>query len=226
MVRRNIKDTFKTQYPGFCGWSVLDRTMKTIEHEETINIFNGLFQTGGRAMELTSLKRRQVDLNASSTHIWVRAMLVEKQREKINLDDEDGNPLLDENGKRAFVLESKKDYRTFPIRRDNPLANIFGEYVKKFKNDEDLLFPYSYGQIYYRIATIQMRGPKTSWAKNKGPWWPHRIRAERACQLIRDLRYDIFRLKAWFGWSTGVMAELYGDMEPMGLVDNREVDWR
>ena len=69
--------------------------------------------------------------------------------------------------------------------------------------------------------------PKKEWTYYKGPWWPHRIRAERACQLIRDYKYDIFRLKKWFGWSTTKMPELYGDIVPMDLIDEmeKEVRW-
>lgn len=226
MRRRNIKDTFKQEYGGFCGWKKLDSTLNKIDREDSINIFVGLFQTGARAMELPSLKRNQVDLDFSDTHIMINSMYVEKQRERINLEDMNGEPLYDEKGKRAYILESTEGYRTFPIRKDNPLAPIFIDYVKKFSGD-DILYPFSYIQIYYRIALIDMKkGPKTNWNKIKGPWWPHRIRAERACQLIRDLRFDVFRLKKWFGWATSQMPELYGDMVPMDLVDDREVRWR
>lgn len=231
MVRKSVRrntTTFKIDYGGFCGWSKVQKIIKDIDDVDTKNIFMGLLKTGCRAMELPTLKKRHFNLNFSDTQIMVQGMYVEKQKDAIPLIDDNGNPIL-KNGKRTYTFESKEGYRTFPIRKDEPLSTELIDYVKKTPNDNDVLFPYTYGQIYYRIAMIQNTlpgGTRPDWYNFKGPWWPHRIRSERACQLIRDLHYDIFRLKKWFGWSSSQMPELYGGMVPMDLIDDRAMVWR
>jgi len=228
-TRRNIKDTFAKEYGGFCGWNTLEDTLDNVSENQIRDVFVGIFITGCRAMELPTLKRRQVDLHSSDTHIWIRSMYVEKQKERINLVHKNGKPMFDKTGKRMFKFNSIEGMRTFPIRRDNPFAPIFIEYVEKFSS-EDILYPYSYGQIYYRVAQIGMKLPKgvprTQWAYYKGPWWPHRIRAERACQILQNMNWNLPRLMTWFGWASSKMAELYGKLHPEALIDNRVVEWR
>ena len=207
--------SFKALHGGFSGWGVIEDTYNDIEAPSTRDIFNGLFLLGCRAMELPRLERWQVELGSSPTHIRIKSMYVEKQRTKEFQFNKDDTPKLDDKGKRVFKLVSTPGYRSFPIRKDNPMANIFIKFIEEgdFYRDTKL-FPYTYGQIYYRICTIGMElppgVPKTQWARHMGPWWPHRIRAERACQIIRDYRWDISRRKKWFGWATSSMAERYG----------------
>jgi len=219
-MKRTIHDTFRRQYAGFCGWPEIRKALATAD-DVSRTIFIGLFVTGARAMELPTLRRSQVDLDFSEDIAMVKGMHVEKQRDRINLVDAEGRPVLDEYGRRRFYLKSKPGYRTFPIRKDEPLAREFIEHVSQFDGDEKP-YPYTYNQIYYRIALIEAeipRGvPKREWCAYKGPWWPHRIRSERACQLIRDYWFDIFRLKRWFGWQSSLMPELYGSVTPMDLV--------
>jgi len=227
--KRTIERTFKKEYGGFCGWKHVQETTDHIKNEDSLNIYVGLLQTGARAMELPSITRRQVDLEYSDSIIMINSMKVEKQRERINLFNDDGSPMLDREGKRVYQMKSVESERSFPIRRDNPLAGNFVEYIEKF-DDMDILYPFTYNQIYYRIGLIDTNLPrgyyKEGWSKHKGPWWPHRIRAERACQLIRDYKYDLFRLKKWFGWSTSYMPELYGGIVPQDLIYENDVSWR
>jgi hypothetical protein len=51
-------------------------------------------------------------------------------------------------------------------------------------------------------------------------------RGERACQLIRDLRYDVFRLMGWFGWSSQDMPLECGPIQGAGLEEDMKVDYR
>jgi len=222
--RRSIETVYRTKYSGFCGWPKLLKTVKNIRNKETMYLFVGIFLTGGRAMEMPTLVRRQIDLDFSDTDIMVRAMFVEKQRTKEFLK-EDGKFILDEKGNKKYKSIPKVAYRDFPIRRDNPLTPIFEEYVEKFNDDNDTLFPYTYGQMNYRINLIGVSLPngyyeKGWWyyAREFGEWWIHRIRAERACQLRRELRYDQQDLMQYFGWKTSSMASEYATMEPFDLI--------
>lgn len=222
--RRSIETVYSTKYRGFCGWPKLFKTIDSIRGIGTKELFVGIFLTGGRAMEMPTLTRGQVDLDWSDTNILIRAMFVEKQRTREFLK-EDGKFILDEKGNKKYRSISKADYRTFPIRKDNPLTPIFKEYVEKFDDDEDVLFPYKYGQMNYRINLIGVKLPdgyyKKGWwfyAREYGDWWLHRIRAERACQLRRELRYDQPKLMQYFGWKTADMATKYAQMEPIDLV--------
>ena len=170
-----------------------------------------------------------MDLESSDTWIRIRGMYVLKQKEILYLMDEKGEPLLRTDGKRKYTFKSKAGYRTFPIRWDFPLAKDFVKYVERFSGDE-VMYPYTYNQIYYRIAQIGMKLPpgvsRADGAYHMGPWWPHRLRAERACQLIRDMRYDVFRLMGWFGWSSQDMPLEYGSIQGAGLEEDRRVDYR
>ena len=221
---RTISKTFRQEFGGFCGWPEIIRVINSVVSSQIVDIFVGLFVTGGRRGELSRLTRRQVDLDYSDDIIMVRGMYVEKQRERIPMIDEYGDLILDERGKRRYILESVPGYRTFPISKDEPSSEVFIDYVENFAGiGGDLLYPYSGTQIYYRIAQIDARMPRGAnmmdWNKYKGPWWPHRIRAERACQLARDYRFDILRLKTFFGWKVSSMAELYSSLEAMDLIE-------
>ena len=120
--RRSVKNTFSKEYGGFCGWNTLGDTYQSISETKTREVFGGIFITGCRVMELPTLKRRQVDLHSSDTHIWVRSMYVQKQKERINLVHKNGKPVLDKAGRRMFKFKSIEGARSFPIRRDNPMA--------------------------------------------------------------------------------------------------------
>jgi len=225
--RRTIIVTFKS-YGGFCGWNKILKTLKSISEPDIREIYRGIFLLGCRASELPLLRRDQVDLESSKTQIRIRGMNVLKQKDVVFLFDEFGDPILRPDGKRKYTFKSKDGYRTFPIRKDTPLSEDFMKYVDNFSDDE-ILYPYSYNQIYYRIAQIEMKIPKgvrrSNWTYYRGPWWPHRIRGERACQLIRDQRYDLFRLMGWFGWTSQKMPTDYGTIQGGGLEDDREIDY-
>jgi hypothetical protein len=103
-------------------------------------------------------------------------------------------------------------------------------YVQNKKPD-DILFPYNYDKIYHKICTIQMKPipPGVSsarWNEYKGPWWCHRIRSERACQLIKEYRFDTIRLMKWFGWSSSQMPQVYADISPEDLMVEGDIVYR
>lgn len=230
--RRGIKTTYQEKYSGFCGWSKITNTVNNIRSKEAKNIFVGIFMLGARAMELPTLRRRQITLDYDDVNMMIHGMLVEKQRAKKYLKDDSDRYILDEKNRRKYELISKKDYRTFPVRRDNPLSKIFIEHIEKFDENE-ILYPFTYGQISYRINLIGVKLPdgyyKKGWwyyAREFGEWWPHRIRAERACQLRRNHKYDQQDLMDFFGWKTVDMPVLYTKMEPIDLIRTQKVDWK
>jgi len=233
--RRSILTTFREKYGGFCGWKTLCRTVDNITNEDSKIIFIGLFLTGARGSELPTLYRRQVDLDSDDECIWIRNMNVEKRRDKEYIDNEDeseGRRIFKDNKGRMYILVPTIKHRTFPIVKTNPLAELFMEHVDS-RNPEEKVYDYTYGQISYRIGLVDADLPsgyyKDGWWKYRGPWWPHRLRAERACQLRRDYRYDTYSLKKWFGWGTKIMPDLYVDMLPLdlkyGMMD-RSDKWR
>jgi len=220
--RRTIETTFRELYGGFCGWKTLCRTMEGITNEDGRIIFNGIFQLGCRALELPTLHRRQVDLDSDDECIWIRSMEVEKHRAKEYIDnvEESQGRHIYKDAKGMFILLPTVKHRTFPIMKDNPLSKIFIDHVEKI-SPEDKIYPYTYGQISYRICLIDTTLPQGYYEKGwwycRGPWWPHRIRAERACQLRRDYKYDAYSLKKFFGWATTRMPDVYVDMLPLDL---------
>ncbi len=120
--RRSIKGYFQNIHGGFCGWGELQKVTEKLEAfglYERRDIFIALFQLGCRAKELGTLRRRQVDLDYSADNIMVRNMFVEKQR--VSLKDAMADPT---NPDYAHA------FRTFPIRKDNPLALVFMERIK------------------------------------------------------------------------------------------------
>jgi integrase len=224
---RRTTDTFKQYVGGFSGWKKIADAMLHND-PETYAIFLGLFKFGCRAMELPTLRKRQIDFDFDDESIMVRGMYVEKQKETIFLVDEKGEPLY-KNGKRMFRFEGKAGFRSFPIRKDEHFTYELKQYVDRFKDDESILFPYTYNQMYYKICKIGMVIPPgvraTRWNEFKGPWWLHRIRSERACQLIKNLHYDTFSLQKWFGWSSSQMPETYATISPLDLLVKGKVDW-
>jgi len=232
--RRTIIKTFQS-LGGFCGWPYMLETQNSIAEPETKQVFNGLGILGCRRMELPLLTRGQVDLDSSDDWIRIRAMYVEKQKKSIDMFHDDGTNILRPDGKNKYTFESIAGWRTFSIDRKNPLAEVFIKYVETFPNKTDkdkdtILYPYTGNQIYYRICTIGMKLPegvnRSQWAYYMGEWWPHRMRAERACQLIQDRRFDIFRLLSWFGWKSQKMALLYGTIQGAGLEDDTNIIYR
>jgi hypothetical protein len=215
-------------------WNDLLKIYNDIPDERTRNIFLFLFKTGSRCMEIVNLKRSQIDLNYKN-NILIRGLPVEKQKEKILLVDNNGNPLF-KNGKSAYKFESKESFRTFPIDRREPLSDIMIEILEKIE-DPNKMFPFietqinpmTHTQIYYSLANIGSTRPegvaKKYWCHYKGIFYPHFLRGLRACQLIRDMGYSVYHIQKWFGWSDPTMSMEYIDMGYDELIVKKEIDW-
>ena len=233
MVRRSIEGTYAEQYPRFYGWSNMKATVRNITNYDARNIFTGIFLLGARSLELPTLRHDQIDPHFSRYNMMVNGMMVEKHRKKVYLKPDDNRSpelgTIRKDFRGEYRLIPTKAQRSFTIRKDNPLTQIFMKNLEKYSGDE-VLYPYSYGQISYRICLVDAVLPqgysKKGWWHYKGPWWPHRIRAERACQLRRDLHYDRMDLMDWFGWKTAKMADIYAKMVPLELAIEREIEYR
>lgn len=200
-MKRTISKTFKDGpgLGGFIGWNKIERIIPSL-NDKIIDCFIGLFVTGCRAGELCKIRRDQIDLDFSKDQVQLSNVYVSKWRNKVGS-------------------------RTFYINKSEPVYPYFEDIVSRTPNDSPV-FPFSYNQIYYNIAQVQAPAfnkpngsRRTDWNKFKGPWWPHRIRAEKACQLIVDYRLSSFALKKWFGWRTDNMPSFYGDMLPLDVAD-------
>lgn len=101
--------------------------------------------------------------------------------------------------------------RTVTIYMNEDLTD---EWISMFPT-RGKFFDFKYDKAYKLIREIQRPEKET-----KGPWFPHRYRAERARQLVRDYKYDQMLLKAFFGWARDSTAENYADAN-IGIQEDR-----
>ena len=236
MNKRTTK-TFKEKYHGFAGWDKIEETYYNGCHDaDDQAIFLTCFKTMGRAMECGELKLSNFDLDKDPDQIFVKGMKLEKQKDVIYLEDKDGNPLLNEQGKKKFVFESRKSTRSFYIPKFEPLSDEFAEMItdkrtalKEYNEKHDTEFSdlyllqsdngekWKYHQMYYKVCKIGVPEEGfggNGWCHRKGEWWMHRIRSEKCCQLVVDYKFDLFKLQKYGSWSTPDMALEYMDMTP------------
>jgi integrase len=95
-------------------------------------------------------------------------------------------------------------FRHFPIYRREPLIDFFERFILS-KGEEDKLFDFKYGTLYRLICGI---------AKE---WFPHKLRAERASQLVEDYGANTFQLKAFFNWSRDETPNFYVKLGMKGI---------
>ena len=189
--RRTLQDFYK-----FCGWKELLTAVNSIDDLRDKALFAATFETGGRAGEVLSLRKNQFIKYPKVT--MVRDMLVEKQR----------NP--------------KRMHRTFPILNKDALMYPLWDYLDTLEDDEPL-FKFKYMAYYKRLCAVQSKGSKANlaanmWLRWKGPWWGHRLRAERATQMVVENRAGIFELMKWFGWARVDMPQRYIELTGGDLI--------
>jgi integrase len=224
--RRNT-DSFKAEIGGFSGYP---RIIQAYENSK-INLgdiaFLGLFVLGCRANELPTLKRSQIDLGYSKENIFIKGMAVEKHKDVIWLKNPDGSPQKD-GDRKLFKFKSKKGFRSFPLRKDEPMVDVFIKYIEQY-NPNQYVFPLKYNQIYQNICMIENTmnddTPKRNWVYYKGEWYPHRLRSERCCCLIKSFGYNTERLKKFFGWDSEKTANTYSDIQAEDLAVKGKVDY-
>lgn len=79
--------------------------------------------------------------------------------------------------------------RTVPILISEPLTE---EWISVLP-EQGRFFKFKYAKAYKIVRELQRPLDKPH-----GPWYPHRFRAERARQLVRDYGFDALLLKQFF----------------------------
>ncbi len=110
----------------FCGWKVLSGMVNRCDTMIEKGLIATLFETGGRANEVLSLKGGQ--FHDKGDHILITGMVVLKQR----------NPV--------------RAKRNVPMPKGESLVAPMMEWVRE--SGEGLLFPYKYDWLYRRVTEI------------------------------------------------------------------------
>jgi integrase len=101
--------------------------------------------------------------------------------------------------------------RNIPIRRDEVLI----PYVLNRVNDyPGYLFQSPQGETYSR---------QWAWYRITGTdpgWWPHRLRSERATQLVVEYGFNVPKLMRFFNWSKPEEAVAYVRLDVEDLWDS------
>lgn len=194
--RRSVLDL-----AGYCGRKVLEDAYHSIAgiDEPAAFTFATLFVTGCRACEAIDLRRYMFEYSKTERGTeFIQAEYV---------------PVL---------KHRRRGARTFPISLKDPLVPEFQEILKisDYETKHGFIprgdvygLLKSYGSMYYRVGKIQReRGDKL------GPWYPHRLRHERANQLVVDHKFDVPRLMSWFSWGAGKKPTEYVSMSPQDLI--------
>ncbi|MEM2613238.1 MAG: site-specific integrase [Nitrososphaerota archaeon] len=193
---------------GFCGWDYLQKLIGACKCLRDRGIISGLFITGCRVSELTQLKCENVYFGVVSEPKIILFRDV---------------PVL----KRYSRKEKKRliEYRTFPVRIDEPPVKHFLEYFNSVGAGP--LFPYTRVRIFQIVREVGSRvGGRVPFSLINGDeLYPHWFRAQRARQLRHDYKFTDEELRDWFGWkaaSTG-MPSIYGKMSWMELAEKMGV---
>jgi integrase len=191
----------------FVGWQTLQKMMGLASHQRDGAFAATCFETGGRVSEVRMLHRENFVLDNP------KVLLVTKMRVLKRFHREQ-----DEEGERKVVKDV--GYRkTFPIRRDDPLAQPLLEWVE---NKSGFLFlgrggePYISRAYAYRICR--------QLGQAVGLWiYPHWFRAQRASQLHSQYDFDAIDLKEYFAWKDDKTAMRYAKLGWRGLADKMGV---
>jgi len=109
----------------------------------------------------------------------------------------------------GYVTERKIEIRNIVFPKREPLVPVmlaWVEKVKKEKGEKAKLFNISYNKAY-RI--IKKAGEKIG-----EDFPPHRLRAERATQLVLEYGFNDFELTEWFLWKSPAVAHDYTTLAP------------
>lgn len=164
----------------FCGW---DRLLEIADKAGKIKsrvysseflqaLVAALFETGGRVSEVLSLKPENFDLGPDPDFVIVKGMLVLKRKKK---------------GK-APILGSGIPFRSFPIKRTDPLWPYLERWIKKCKPGERL-FPISRSKTFLLVRGLGK------------DLYPHWFRSQRASQLAFDYGWGVGQLMEFFAWT-------------------------
>jgi len=242
---RNVRD----DVDAFCGWSFLEKLIEAATDSLLRGLISALFETGGRISEVLALRRDNLDFTLHPELLIIKQMILLKRFEKLKGDagtkrkwkcdghcskrwDQKPPPgeykLHKIKRYAGWVTKPILDYRTFPIRRDEPLTKHFTSWLDHTrKSDNALLFPIGRTTAYLRIKDVgkklNMEIPFSN--IHSGQIYLHWFRAQRACQLAFDYGFKKDDLEEFFSWKERreTMAMRYASLGWKGLARRMEV---
>jgi integrase len=229
MDHRSV-ETFRLDIGGWKGWDWFDKIYNKCSCIEQKIILVGLLKTGSRSNELNKITKQMVDVDTYKDFILIKSQPLEKQKRALQIVGEDGKPLYD-GMRKLFKFEHIEGWRTYMFPKKEKYSNLFLKLVDLTEDPKKLVFPFSYSQIYYRICTIGMElpvgVPMRDWAyhldKSAGIF-PHELRSIRACQLLRDYKYNNQQLRKFFGWAEdSPMPDHYMELTTDDLIPSQEL---
>lgn len=223
---------------GFCGWEFLRSLTSVTPSLFMRGLMAALFETGGRISEVLALQKRNVDLTLHSDVVVIKQMPLIKRFEAVGKVkkwkcvghckkrwEEKPTPLEFKQHTikqyEGWITKTVKDYRTFPIRLDEPLTPWFVSWVKKIKKENQPLFFIKRSAAFVRIRKVGKKLNKEIPLANihSSQLYGHWFRSERACQLAFDYGFTRDDLREFFGWKERKpdMAERYASLGWIGL---------
>jgi len=195
MVKRSVREIEE-----FCGWDLLIEIVERAQGLRIKALIATLFLTGGRISEVLSLKRSNFDLSREE-EIIVRRMPVGKRFKKV------GERIVD--GKKRWITEKVKAYRSFPIMRREPLVPFLVNYLETLKPRIRLF-------TITRVRAFQI-------IRGLCGKYPHWFRAQRACQLAEEYDLELNALMDFFSWRDVKTAMRYTSLGWRGLARKMRV---
>ena len=215
-ISRDVQD--------FCGWNFLLEIISACRTPSEKGLVATLFETGCRVSELLMLKKSNFILDMHPELIVMDGVPVLKKYRKI---DEVPDP--QKKSGRRWVTEPVVRYRTFPIKKSEPLVKPMLDWLEKVRGEK--VFPQfdrvknKRHKVLYLIREIgsrikRERIPFSQIPPNK--LHPHWFRDQRARQLKVDYRFDSLDLAGFFDWE---MPQL-GAVPEYAKPGWRELAWK
>jgi hypothetical protein len=226
---------------AFCGWPFLLDLVKTASTGMMQALLAALFETGGRISEVVApggLRRRNIDLTLHPGVVVVKQMPLLKRFEKVGTTAKwkcvghcnrrwskkpDPSEFQEHKIKKyaGWVTKTILDHRTFPFRRDEPLAPYFISWVERVKNPNSLLFPINRSAVFVRVRNIGIKLNQSIPLSNipSTELYDHWFRSERASQLAFDYGFQKEDLDEFFDWKERrpSMSSKYAGLGWIGL---------
>lgn len=145
--RLNVKEYIEE----FCGWSALKDLINSIYDQDKKAFFATLFETGGRALEVLTLRSENFTLIPKENALKVSRMRLLKRYRKIESYKEivDG---IEKNRWKTELLNKKRQSFTIPLKE--PFAQIVLERVQATTKGDYYLFPSPYKPNKKRMEAL------------------------------------------------------------------------
>ena len=226
---------------GFCGWDFLLKLIKLARTPFMQGLLAALLETGGRISEVVApsgLRKRNIDTTLHPDVVVIKHMPLIKRFDKVGESErwkcvghctQRWSRRPDPSEFKVHKIQSYTgwltkpvlDYRTFPIRKDEPLTPYFLSWCEKVKNSGSLLFPIKRSAAFVRIRNIgiKLNSPVPLSNIRSSDLYDHWFRAERACQLAFDYGFHREDLNEFFDWKERKpgMAAKYAGLGWIGL---------